>query len=111
MIKDSIKSLEGKGFVGIIASCVGVLYMIVTGSPDIPPIPIEEILKHAQSATEIAEAYSQDAYNISEAVGMGKMSVLLFFMYKLYDKFIGKRNILKLKELELKEIELNTKVQ
>lgn len=93
MLKSSLKSGEG---LSVFGSIIGCLYMLSTiiggGSPD---IPIDELLKHAQNATEVAEAYTPT----SEWVQTASIGTVLTFIYKILAKFIDARTELKKDEL------------
>ena len=99
MLKNSIKSLEGQSVVAILLAGGGALYLFITGD-QLPEIPVEEILAHANSVSDIKEAYANDDA-IQGATGFAKISATLFFMYKIFNNFIDKRTELKKKELEI----------
>ena len=104
-LKSSIKSLEGKSTIGLLIAGAGALYVFATGDNNLPEIPVEEILKHATTVSEIKDAYMNDS-NIINATGFAKISATLFFMYKVFSNFLGKRTELKKKEIE---VDANTK--
>ena len=112
MVKSSIQSLEGQSLGVIILSCVAGIYTIL-GDGNVPPIPVEDLLKYADTVPAIVQAYSQEANNLSDMVNGGKIIAILIFMYKIYDKFVKSRTILKAEGAELiaKQVELETRAR
>lgn len=98
-LKPSIKSVEGSSFIGVMASCIGLLYTIffVDKGGNVPSL--DELLKVATSVADISEAYKSQVNWIGETVGLGSTSALLVFMYKTFSKFSTDRSELKMAEI------------
>lgn len=99
MLKASFKTLEGQSLGGVLIGGLALLYPVLTG--DSEPIPLEQIMEHAETAKDIAEIYAQSAKDadLKGLVGLGKAGVILVFMYKMYSKFTDSRTKLKTTEL------------
>ena len=96
VIKPAYQSLEGQALAGVL---LGGLYLLkeVLGSDVVSKLPSpEELAKYANSAQEIAAAlHSGNAMDLTALAGMGKTGIIVFFMYKLYTRFLDARTELK----------------
>lgn len=92
--KPSYKSVEGQSLFGITGACIYFLYSILSGDGN-SDVPVEDILKHAESAKEIAEAYVSGGTELSELADVGKSGVIFWFLYKAYAKFVDSRTEIK----------------
>lgn len=101
MLKPARSSLEGQSVVGIIAVCAYLLYQVISSmNPNLPPA--EDLLKHAQNAKDIAEAYQLSGDWVKESAGLLQSGAILTFLYKILTKFIDVRSDLKKTEMDVK---------
>jgi len=99
MLKPSRSSVEGQSAIGMLIAGAFFLYTILTSRhPELPPV--EEVLKHAESAKDIAEAYNMNGGSIYGLIDLGQSSVVIALMYKVYSKFTDSRTELKKKDME-----------
>ena len=101
MIKPAYKTVEGQSLGTVLVGGLYLLYENISNS-NIKLPPKEDLLQYATSAKEIAEALSAtNLAGLESFVGLGKVGMILFFMYKIYTKFLDSRFELKKKDLEI----------
>lgn len=98
MLKSSIKSVEGQSFFVVVIGGMVLLYELLTGN-DSNGIPLETLMEHAKTVSEVAQAYKLE--NFGEGWGTAKVIAILTFIYKMYGRFADGRVKLKTKELEV----------
>jgi hypothetical protein len=97
MIKPAYKTLEGQSLGAVILGGLA----LIQGQETFKGVPTEDILKYAATAKDIAVAWHVNGINdLVPFVGLGKTGLILFFMYKMYIKFLESRTDLKKKVLE-----------
>ncbi len=88
MIKPSIKSLEGQSFLGLVATSLYLLHSIINSVTAIPITTISPF-------TETAENYTCEVLVQSGYIELGKIAIILIFIYKVYSTFTASRVALK----------------
>ncbi len=95
MLKPSFKSLEGQSNIAILGIGFFLLYKLLIEKDASGP-NMDEILKYATSAKDVAELYTigngTDGADIKD---MGISGAVLMFMYKSFSDFLSSRTKLK----------------
>jgi hypothetical protein len=102
MLKSSAKSVEGQSVYAVVIGAMVILYNLLVGG-DSSGVPVDDILKHAQTAKDIIEAYKLE--NIGGGWDTAKVIAILTFVYKIFGRFTDSRTSLKKKELEVNNVE------
>ena len=95
IIKPAYKSLEGQSLAGVL---LGGLYLLkdFLGGDSIQLHSPEEMAKYAATAQEIATALKAgNGLDLGAITSTGKTGFVLFFMYKMYTRFLDSRVELK----------------
>ena len=99
VIKPAYKSLEGQSVAGVLLGGLYLLKDFLGGDAIKLPTP-EELAAIASSAQGVAATLQ--AGNFAELAGTSKVGIILFFMYKIYTRFLDSRTELKKEALKHK---------
>ena len=105
MLKPSINSLEGQSTATILVSCIGALYYVLGDDKNISPEQIKTLATSAQDVINMVSAKPDIAVQIKE---LGKLGLILAFMYKVLISFLNSRVELKKEELKIKAQQLTS---
>lgn len=105
MLKPAISSLEGQSTATVLASCIGALYYILSDDKSVTPDQITKLATSAQDVVTMLSAKPDVAVQVKE---LGKLGLVLAFMYKVLITFLNSRTELKKEELKLKLQQLNS---
>jgi hypothetical protein len=103
IIKPAYKSMEGQSLAGVL---LGGLYLLkdFLGNDAVQLPSPEELVNYATTAKDIAVALKAgNAVNFHELTGTTKTGIILFFMYKIYTKFLDSRTELKKEAMKQKQ--------
>ena len=95
VIKPAYKSLEGQSLAGVL---LGGLYLLkdFLGASSVQLPSPEELAKYATTAQDIAAALKAgNNIDFTALASTGKTGFVLFFMYKMYTRFLDSRVELK----------------
>lgn len=92
---------EGLSAYTVIALGGALIWFLISGEDSTNKV--DELLKHAKTFQDVAEAYKQDAVDFSELLKSGEIVAILTYMYKTYAKLTDSRTVLKKKVIEQPE--------
>lgn len=102
IIKPAYKSLEGQSLAGVL---LGGLYLLkdFLGDSSVQLPSPEELAKYATTAQDIATALKAgNGIDLTALASTGKTGFILFFMYKMYTRFLDSR--VELKKEAMKQV-------
>ena len=102
VIKPAYKSLEGQSLAGVLLGGLYLLKDFLGGDSVQLPSP-EELAKYASTAQDIAAALKAgNGIDLTTIASTSKTGFVLFFMYKMYTRFLDSRVELKKEAMKYK---------
>jgi len=101
-LEPSYKSLEGQSLAGVL---LGGLYLLkeILGSDVSKIVSPEDMAKYATTVQDVvASVHSSNMPDLAALTSTGKSGIVLFFMYKIYTRFLDSRTELKKEALRNK---------
>ena len=110
-IKPAYQSLEGQSLAGVL---LGGLYLLkeVLGSNASNVVSPEALTKYANTVQEVAASVQAGGMpDLTALASTGKSGIILFFMYKIYIKFIDSRTEIKKEALRNRFLDARTEIK
>ena len=108
MLKPANKSLEGQSTAAVLASCVGALYYILGDDKSVSPEAIAKLATTTQDFVSVISATPNGVAILTQLKELGKLGMILLFMYKVFISFLNSRTDLKKEELRIKSGQTTT---
>jgi len=102
MLKPANKSLEGQSTAAVLVSCVGAIYYVLGDDKSISPETVATMTKSAQEFISVMSTTHGSDDLLVQLKELGKLGMILAFMYKVYISFLNSRTELKKEELKLR---------